>query len=70
MLAFCFMDIHTAAKYMNLGYRIRRPGWRSNMFMDRDSMIFTKLVLEELLVEDWEIVIEGITSHFPINYQE
>src|SRR5574338_558346 len=29
LLAFYFMDIHTAAKYMSSGYRIRRLAWTS-----------------------------------------
>ena len=70
MLAFLFMDIHIAAKYMNLGYRIRRPDWNADMFLDSHSMIFTKLVLAELLAEDWEIITEGIIQEFPIRYQE
>jgi len=70
LLAFLFMDIHIAAKYMNLGYRIRRPDWNADMFLDSHSMIFTKLVLAELLAEDWEIITEGIIQEFPIRYQE
>lgn len=69
-LAFSFMDIHIAAKYMKLGYRIRRPGWSPEMFISWDTMVFFKLVREELLAEDWEIITEGIIQDFPINYQE
>jgi hypothetical protein len=70
LLAFLFMDIHLAAKYMNLGYRIRRPDWNANMFLDSYSMIFKKLVLAELLAEDWEVITQGIIKDFPITYQE
>jgi hypothetical protein len=27
LLAFCIMDIATAAQYMKLGYRVTRPSW-------------------------------------------
>ncbi len=64
------MDIHIAAKYMKLGYRIRRACWPANERIAWVDMDFIKLTKEELLAEDWEIITTGIVKEFPITYQE
>lgn len=33
MLAFAFMDIHTASKYMAHGYRVRRSVWDTKVYL-------------------------------------
>ena len=38
MLAFCFMDINTAAKYMEQGYRIRHAGWIPGCYLFKDGL--------------------------------
>ena len=81
---FAFMDIHTAAKYMKLGYRIKRE---TEIFTIDSTIIppvkvpFTKVIvmdentyqllgLEDLLATDWEIITEGIVKDFPITYSD
>lgn len=82
MLAFYFMDIHTAAGYMRHGYRVRRQTEIYTIDSTIDPPIkvpFTKVIemdentfqlfgLEDLLATDWELVTEGITGYFPITY--
>ena len=64
------MDITTAAKYMKLGYRIRRPCWTYLPWISWDQVIFVKLTREDLIAEDWEVIIRGIVGEFPITYQD
>jgi len=82
LLAFAFMDIHTAAQYMRHGYRVRRPIEIYTIDSTIDPPIkvpFTKVVemsentlqlfdLEDLLATDWELITEGIIKHFPVTY--
>lgn len=63
------MDIHTAAKYMRHGYRVRRPGWNHTFDLDLYNLEFVKLHIEDLLSTDWELITEGITGHFPVTYE-
>jgi hypothetical protein len=79
LLAFCFMDISTAAQYMKLGYRVRRTGWdifdyvystESGFYgktKDGQSM-FIDFGIKDLVADDWEVITSGIISHFPITY--
>jgi hypothetical protein len=84
-LAFAFMDIHTAAGYMKHGYRIKRPVWKSvdyiydfhGRIMGSFSNSCTKgefslsLDLQDLLADDWELILEGIVNDFGIiQYEE
>ena len=77
---FYIMDIHTAAKYMSLGYRITRL-WSVVSYMynfhghiravDYDGNDFSlSFSMHDLLANDWEIITEGIIKEFPIIYQE
>ena len=70
MLAFAFMDIHTAAGYMKHGYRVRRPGWKHTYDLDMHVLVFVKLSLEDLLATDWELITEGIIKDFPVTYSD
>lgn len=81
MLAFCIMDIHTAAKYMQHGYRVKRAGWQmieyvyhtesgiSGKIKDGGHM-FVDFSLKDLLADDWELITEGIIKDFPITYSD
>lgn len=77
------MDIHTAAKYMQHGYRVKRE---TEIYTIDSTIIpaikvpFTKVLsidensyqflgLEDLLATDWELITEGITNHFPVTYE-
>lgn len=84
MLAFYFMDIHTAARYMSSGYRIRRLGWSTvdyaydfhGRIMGSFTNACTKgdfslsMSLDDLLADDWEIITEGIIKDFPLTYSD
>lgn len=85
MLAFLLlefkMDIHTAAQYMQHGYRIRRPSRPdlSFLYCQGDALwelsttvghLPTYLLLEDLLATDWELITEGIVKYFPITYED
>ena len=84
MLAFYFMDIHTAAKYMSSGYRVRRVAWTSvDYIYDSQGSImgsFTNactkgefslsLSLQDLMADDWELITEGVIKHFPVTYDK
>lgn len=84
MLAFVFgiqMDIHTAAKYMKHGYRIRRSSWVSSPYIYQMSGVImsggrsgpdflSNLILEDLIADDWELITEGIIKDFPLTYQD
>ncbi len=88
MLAFAFMDIHTAAKYMQHGYRVRRSSWEQGGFIYDDRYFISHVSLvndgldgkrpfesdwmpesEDLVADDWELITEGIVSHFPVTYE-
>lgn len=69
------MDISTAAKYMKHGYRVRSPSDSDILYMYyQDNLIWGKskllgtlplnLVLEDLLVDDWELILEGIVDDY------
>jgi hypothetical protein len=60
------MDIHIAAHYMKVGYRIRRPHWESSQLPGKDMVCS----LEDLLATDWELVLDGIVRYFPIAYDD
>lgn len=82
MLAFYFMDIHTAAKYMRHGYRVKRETeiytidstivppikvpFTKVLIMDENS--YQILGLEDLLATDWELITDGIITDFPVTY--
>ncbi len=68
MLAFYFMDIHTASQYMKHGYRIRRQSWQHIPWISPENIVFIKLSMDDLLATDWEIMTEGIISDFPLVY--
>lgn len=84
MLAFVFMDIHTAAQYMRHGYRVRRQIEIYTIDSTIDPPIkvpFTQVIemsentfqlfsLEDLLATDWELVTEGIIKDFPVTYSD
>lgn len=63
------MNIQTAAKYMDLGYRITRPGLVYHPFTWLYGDPIT-LTLEELLADDWEIIKDGIVEEFPVLYED
>lgn len=79
MLAFAFMNIQTAAKYMQHGYRVRRPSdpdiaylyyhqdrlWAHSLFLGTLPIC---LLMEDILADDWELITDGIVSHFPLEY--
>ena len=78
------MNIQTVAHYLNSGYRIRRPEWhpseyvflRSGCLYSREheyhghSLGLFHAGIDELLADDWEIITEGIASHFPLKYED
>lgn len=68
------MNIHIAAKYMQLGYRIRRASWTifnsTDPWISWETMTFHKLTKNDLVADDWEIITKGIVKNFPIIYQE
>lgn len=89
MLAFYFMDIHTAAKYMAHGYRVKRADWDSRIYLfmgynggilQRDRCIHPAPTpdtyedgdwyprIHDMVADDWELITEGITTHFPVTY--
>lgn len=70
LLAFCIMDIVTAFKYRECGYRIRRTAWVTGMYLDHHNFTYIKLFAEDVLCDDWEIITEGIVKDFPITYSD
>jgi len=84
MLAFAFMNIHTAAGYMQHGYRIKRAAWTavdyiydsSGRIMGSFSNACTKgdfslsLSTSDLLADDWELITEGVSGYFPVTYED
>jgi hypothetical protein len=71
------MSLCEAIKYLKLGYRIRRAGTSLDDFMSSylgpecwaDGNPFP-IMLNELLADDWEIVLENIVKDFPITYKD
>jgi hypothetical protein len=64
------MDIHIVAKYVELGYRVKRSTWGECSYLDYDTIIYIKLSLQDLLAQDWEVITTGIVKDFPITYRE
>lgn len=64
------MDIVTAFKYRECGYRIRRACWVKSMYLDHHNFTYIKLMADDVLGDDWEVVTEGILKDFPITYKE
>lgn len=76
------MDITTAAKYLQLGYRIKRASWEyvayaygfaGNLFgFSKTGQYPFSLSLSpaDLLADDWEVLTEGIVRNFPIIYSD
>lgn len=66
------MDIQTAAKYMEHGYRVRRPHWDEKVWLSKEAMMHfsTYLAFYDLLADDWEIITEGIVKDFPLTYSD
>jgi hypothetical protein len=64
------MNIHIAANYISYGYRVKRSTWGKCSYLDYDTLIFIKLSLEDLLADDWEVILTGIEKDFPITYRE
>jgi hypothetical protein len=60
------MDIATAAKYMKLGYRIKRADWPDFLYGDKSG----NYSIDDLLADDWEIITRGIIKDFPITYSD
>lgn len=59
-------DIKQAAKWMEQGHRVRRPGWYEDIFMRSDSggvvrcfaernVRVLPVLTDHLLADDWEI---------------
>lgn len=63
------MDIQTAAKYMQHGYRIKRASWRGK-WLSQDVLLDEYKQLENLLADDWEVITEGVVEDFPITYAD
>lgn len=77
MLAFCIMDIQTAAKYMSSGYRIKRSGQdgyiyalHGYLWIVNKSKAHYSMSHQDLLSDDWEIITEGIIKDFPLTYSD
>lgn len=74
------MDIHTAAKYMRHGYRIRRGWWHSSVYAYEEmELIWLRsdsgvndctFTIDDLLADDWELITEGIVAYFPVTYDK
>lgn len=67
------MDIVTAFKYRACGYRIRRTAWAPVFYIDAydGNFLAERLLIEDILADDWEIVLTGIKSDFGrIEYED
>ncbi len=64
------MDIITAFKYRECGYRIRRIVWAPLYYVFPTTMKYTKLSTKDVLADDWEIITDGIVKEFPIVYSD
>jgi hypothetical protein len=72
------MDIHTAAKYMKLGYRVNRTGWTAVVYAYNfhgtiwvaPGNFILSFGMNDLLADDWEVITDGIVQDFPITYQD
>lgn len=61
------MDIVTAFKYRECGYRIRRNGWAPLHYVEPTTMQYTKLSTKDVLANDWEIITENVKTHLNKN---
>jgi len=58
------MDIQMASKYMQQGYRIKRNGWNATSYVvSSPSHQMNEFHINDLVANDWEVIIEGITNH-------
>jgi hypothetical protein len=64
------MNIIAAFKYREHGYRIRRTEWIESYNILPNSMYRVRLSAKDILADDWEIVVDGIVSQFPITYSD
>jgi len=75
------MDIHTAAKYMEQGYRIKRDSDPDMLYLYyKDDALWicynfvghlpAHILIEDLLATDWELITDNIISYFPITYDK
>jgi len=55
---------------MMCGYRIRRSAWNSLHYYDKAGMPYSRLVTEDVLADDWEIITESIVNHMNIVYSD
>lgn len=63
------MDFITAVRYAKIGYRIRRACWPDERWLDEDESPDGYRWMDNALADDWEIILEGIISEFPIIYE-
>lgn len=65
------MDIQSAAKYMAQGYRIKRARWNALSYcVSVPAHQMNEFHTEDLIADDWEVIVSGIIGHFPITYQD
>lgn len=65
------MDIQTAARYMQLGYRIKRKGWNSQSYViSIPAHQINEFHTDDLVANDWEVITEGIVDHFKLIYED
>jgi hypothetical protein len=66
------MDIQTAAKYADVGYRIRRTSWEPDEWVSEETLRRHPIsfTLPDLLADDWVIITDGIVADFPITYSD
>jgi hypothetical protein len=63
------MNIQAAARYLQLGYRIKRENWDNGFYIDTSITAFLgETSLDDLLADDWEIDFFNLTSDQPITY--
>jgi hypothetical protein len=77
------MNFVSAVRYTVQGYRIRRTNWQRNnsSWLEKLMRFFRSsspdyiddsriLGSDDILAEDWEIIVDGIVSEFPIIYKD
>lgn len=76
------MNIHTAASYMKHGYRIRRPSCQELKYLYyKDDMLWAdtvfagnipvQILFEDLLADDWELILDGIVDDYgAVKYED
>lgn len=67
------MNIHSVAHYLKQGYRIRRASWIIGdcVFPPKFEEDCSYLQIDDLLADDWEVVLDGIVDDFTeIKYEE